>query len=67
MAADVFAINEQPFSFLQKVTWSNGPYIIETVRKILALVTSSLFLLKSGLFVKYDVLTAANTVLFKRA
>ena len=55
-----------PF-FFQKVNRINGPYIIETVRKILALMISCLFLLKSGLFVKYDILTAANTVLYKRA
>ena len=59
MAADLFGINKQPF-FFQKVNRSNGPYIIETVRKILALMISCLFLLWSGLFVKYDVLTAAN-------
>ena len=52
MAADVFAINKQSIFFFQKVNRSNGPYIIETVRKILALMISCLFLLRSGLFVK---------------
>ena len=47
-----------PFFFF-KLNRSYGPYIIETVRKILVLMTSCLYFLKSGLFVKYDVLTTA--------